>query len=1064
MSDPVILPRRDFLKLVGVGVAGTAAGCAAPPAEKLIPYLVAPDDVLPGVPYFYATACRECPAGCGMIVRTREGRAIKLEGNPAHPLGRGGLCARGQAGLQGLYDPDRVKTPLVRDGAGWKSVSWDEALAMVTAKLGAARGRAVLLTGLETGTMRALAGEFAKAVGGKHVMWEPFGWECVRAANRITYGLDVVPQYDPAAARCLIAFGADFLETFVSPVTQARSFAEMRARREDGGGHFVTVEPRLSTTGANADEWVAPRPGTEFAVALGLAHVIVAEGLGSAAAATRESLRGTLAAWTPEAVAARTEVPAGTITRLARLFTARGDRNLAIAGGISTQGTQGTALVAAVNVLNHVAGYTGKSFDIDRALDVTGLATFAQLKAELDAIAADAADVLVVHGANPLYTTPAWAGAAAAFEKVPFKVALATSRDETTDACDLILPVCHALESFGDAWTARGVYSLQQPAMKRLPMFDSRPAGDLLIAFTKAAGGGAAFPDSYHDLLRERWRPLHARFGQGRDFDTFWTESLAAGGVFENVSELPIRWKGAPAFAASERSGEGELALLVTPSSHFYDGRGANKPWLQELPDMTSKTVWGSWAEIHPETAARLGVKQGEPVRLETSAGSVEVPAYLYPGIRKDTVALALGQGHTSYGRYAKGRGVNALALVPQAMDAAAGALAYQSANVKVSRGSRAMELYVQQGEKRQHDRHIAQIVPLAALLATGTGHGAPAGGAGHGVPAAGDGHGVPAAGAHAGGALGHYPAGEGVHVPPHPSMTRPGKYTEPKARPEGWKPPAHAITAFESELKGRSSKTDPVDVGSYKNAKHRWAMAVDLDSCTGCAACVVACSAENNVPVVGPDLMKRGREMAWIRIDRFEEKVEPGPTDVRFVPMMCQHCGSAPCEMVCPVYATYHSPEGLNAQVYNRCVGTRYCSNNCPYKVRAFNWFDYAAPEKTTFAFPEPLNWQLNPDVTVRSKGVMEKCTMCVQRILEGKGTAKDEERDVRDGEIQTACAQSCPAQAITFGDLADPGSAVHQKSFGERKYWVFQELNTKPGVTYLKKVPRDTMAGDHA
>jgi molybdopterin-containing oxidoreductase family iron-sulfur binding subunit len=300
--------------------------------------------------------------------------------------------------------------------------------------------------------------------------------------------------------------------------------------------------------------------------------------------------------------------------------------------------------------------------------------------------------------------------------------------------------------------------------------------------------------------------------------------------------------------------------------------------------------------------------------------------------------------------------------------------------------------------------------------------------------------------------------------VEPHPSQTRPGKFTEPKARPEGWKTPAHAITAFESELKGRSASSDPVAVGSYKNAKHRWAMAVDLNSCTGCAACVVACNAENNIPVVGPELMHKGREMHWIRIDRFEEKVAPGPNDVRFVPMMCQHCGSAPCEMVCPVYATYHSSEGLNAQVYNRCVGTRYCSNNCPYKVRSFNWFDYSAPEKTTFAFPEPLNWQLNPDVTVRSKGVMEKCTMCVQRILEGKGTAKDEGREVRDGEIQTACAQSCPTKAITFGDLADPDSAVHEKSFGERKYWVFQELNTKPGVTYLQKVTRDTAGEEHA
>ena len=1050
MSDTVVFDRRDFLKLVGVGVAGAAAGCAAPPAEKLIPYLIAPADILPGVPYFYATACRECPAGCGMVVRSREGRAIKLEGNPQHPLGQGGLCARGQAGLQGLYDPDRVKTPLVRDGKAWKSVTWDEAMALVGGKLAAAKGKTVLLTGHETGTLKTLAADFASANGAQHVMWEPFGYETVRAANRATYGIDAVAHLDLAAARCVIAFGADFLETFGSPVGQARGFAAMRANRADGAGHFITVEPRLSTTGANADEWVAAKPGTEFALALGLAHVIVAEGLG-AAAAERAALKSALEAFTPAAVAQQTDVPAETITRLARLF-AKSSPSLAIAGGISTQGTHGTALVAAVNVLNHVAGNTGRTVKFDRTLDLSGLATYAQFQSRIDAMAAGQVEVLIVHGANPAYALPGWTGAADAISKVPFKVAIAIAKDETAELCDMILPASHSLESFGDAFSARGVYSLQQPAMKKLPMFDSRPLGDTLIALTKAAGGGAAWPATFHELLMERWKTMHARFGAGRDFDTFWMESLKNGGVFEDVAPQPVRWSGTPTFAASERSGDGDMALLITASSNFYDGRGANRPWLQELPDMTSKTVWGSWAEIHPETAAKLGVKQGEPLKLETTAGSVEVPAYLYAGIRKDTVAIALGQGHTSYGRYAQGRGVNALTLCPKAVDEAAGALAYQSAHVKLARGAKAMELFQQQAEKSQHDRHIAQIVPIAALLAGATGA------EGHGA------HADPVeTRKQATEYPGHYPAGEGVEHQ-HESQSRPGKYTEPLARPEGWKPPAHAISAYDPELKVRHPKQEPVNVGSYKHAKHRWAMAIDLNACNGCGACVVACYAENNIPVVGPDLIRRGREMAWIRIDRFEEKLAPGASDVRFVPMMCQHCGDAPCEMVCPVYATYHNPEGLNAQVYNRCVGTRYCSNNCPYKVRAFNWFDYSAPEKTTFAFPEPLNWQLNPDVTVRSKGVMEKCTMCIQRILEGKGNAKDEEREVRDGEIQTACAQSCPAQAITFGDLADPETAVHLKSFGERKYWVFEELNTKPGVTYLQKVTRDTMTGSEA
>jgi Fe-S-cluster-containing dehydrogenase component len=250
------------------------------------------------------------------------------------------------------------------------------------------------------------------------------------------------------------------------------------------------------------------------------------------------------------------------------------------------------------------------------------------------------------------------------------------------------------------------------------------------------------------------------------------------------------------------------------------------------------------------------------------------------------------------------------------------------------------------------------------------------------------------------------------------------------------------------------------VSGGSYSNPTHhhRWALAIDVNSCNGCQACVVACYAENNIPTVGPAQVTRGRSMSWIRIERYEEALGGGPNDVRFVPMMCQQCTDAPCETVCPVYATYHNPEGLNAQVYNRCVGTRYCANNCPYKVRQFNWFDYAAPEKDTFCFPEPLNWQLNPDVTVRSKGVMEKCTFCVQRILEGKGEARDQDRALRDGEVRTACQQTCPSQAIVFGDLLDPGSAVSRLSADERRYWVFNELNTKPAVTYLKKLERES------
>ena len=1034
MSESVVFQRREFLKLLGLGVAGTAAGCAAPPADKLIPYLVAPNDVLPGIPYWYATTCRECSAGCGVLAKQREGRVIKLEGNPNHPVNRGGLCARGHSALQGLYDPDRLKSPMVKEGSGWRAVTWDEALAMAASKLAPARGKMALMTGNVTGSLHQLAVAWAGAGGATHLVYEPFAHESLREANRRTFGVASVPHVDFGRARFVLSLGADFLETWGSPVGQARAFAGMRAADHEGG-QFVAVEPRLSLTGANADEWIAVRPGGEMALALGLARVILAEGL---AVGGSGALLDLVAAYTPESVAEQTDIPADTVRRLARAFVARRP-SLAVAGGIASQSEQSVALLSAVNLLNHVAGNIGETVRFDRNLNFDAVGSFADVQRLIGAMGEGQLAAMVVHGANPVYAVPAWAGFAAAMDKVPFKVALATAMDETAERCDLVLPIAHSLESWGDAQTARGVYSLTQPTMQPLPMFASRPAGDALIGLAAAGGFGAALPTAWRSFLEAEWRALHGRMGQGRDYETFWNDALKAGGVWEDVAPAAPRWSGSPVFASPELKGQGDVALVLYPTATFHDGRGANKTWLQELPDTTTKAVWGSWAEIHPETAAKLGVGMGDPLRVETDAGSVEVPAYLYSGIRKDTVAIPLGQGHTAFGRFAPGGGVNARALLPPAQDQASGAVAYLCARARLARGAKAAPLARTQRQMYQSDRAVAQIIPVSALLA-----------------ASAAGHGDAAHGAHGAAEAAHAPGTSMMH---HPSQSRPGKYTEPRALRPGEKIPVHSLSAATPKEVVRGPRRIPVSEGMYGAAKHRWALAIDIDRCNGCAACVVACNAENNIPAVGPKMIQRGREMHWLRIERFEEKSDKAGADVRFVPMMCQHCSDAPCETVCPVYATYHNPEGLNAQIYNRCVGTRYCSNNCPYKVRAFNFFDYGAPEKETFAFHEPLNWQLNPDVTVRSKGVMEKCTMCVQRILEGKGNAKDESRPLRDGEIQTACQQSCPTEAIVFGDLADSTSRVAKLSMTDtRRYWVLEELNTKPGVTYLKKVRRET------
>ena len=1037
MSDSVIFNRRDFLKLVGIGVAGAAAGCATPQADRLIPYLVPPEDILPGVAYWYASTCRECPAGCGTLVKAREGRAIKIEGNPNHPVNHGGLCARGQAGLQGLYDPDRVRTPMLRKGDKWEQISWDDALKLAGEKLGgAARGKSgvALLTDNTTGSLQRLEGAVAAAAAGTHLVYEPFAHESLREANRRTFGIAAVPRFDFGAATMVVSFGADFLETWVSPVEHARGFAALRAKHD---ATFVSVEPRLSLTGANADEWVAIRPGGEMALALGMARVILTEGLGPMVA-ERGALLEAVSSFTQDVVAKATDVPADAVTALARRFAARRP-SLAVAGGIANQSEQSVALIAAVNLLNYVVGNIGQTVRFDRTLNFDAVAPFSELQRLIQNMSEKRLDVLIVRGANPAYAAPAWAGFAAAMDAVPFKISLSGVLDETAERCDLLLPTTHPIETLGDAEPARGIHAMQQPAMRALPMFEARPAGDALLALAKAATLPGAWTDDWAQYVKAQWKPLHQRLGAGRDFATFWNDVTRNGGIWEDAPATAVRWANTPAFAAPEVKGAGDMALVLYPSIALYDGRGANKPWLQELPDPTSKVVWGSWAEIHPDTAAKLGVAHGDTLKVETEAGPLELPAVLYRGMRPDVVAIPLGQGHSAYGRYARGIGVNALSLLSAAQDGASGAVAYLSARAKLARSAKPIDLVATQRERNQDQRGIARIIPVSAL--TGGANGSHADATHEG------GHGR---------YLGERPA-EGAHAE-LPSQSKPGKFTEPRIKAPGETTPAHAVTAFVPEETLRGPRAIPIDKGSYKNAKHRWAMAIDLNSCTGCSACVVACYAENNVPVVGPELIKRGREMSWIRIERWEEKLEPGKPDVRFLPMMCQQCGDAPCEIVCPVYATYHNPEGLNAQVYNRCVGTRYCSNNCPYKVRAFNWFDYSAPEKATFAFPEPLNWQLNPDVTVRSKGVMEKCTFCVQRILEGKGIARDENRALKDGEIQTACAQSCPTEAIVFGDLMDPESRVSKLSHGERGYWVFDELNTKPGITYLKKIQRET------
>ncbi len=1022
--------RRDFLKILGVsGAAVGAAGCSPENAGKLIPYLVSPDETVPGVSTYYATTCRECAAACGVIAETRDGRTIKLEGNPDHPLSRGAICARGQSALQALYNPDRLRTPLVKKNGSWQPIAWNDALTMVSQKLGEVRSRqsagdAVFLNQHESGSFPEFVDQWLAAFGMKpHLSVDFEADQAVLEANRRSYGVSW-PRVSFAEAQLVISFGADYLDGWGASVPQQLDFADARTNFATAP-RVVYIGPRRSLTGLNADQWIACKPGSELAIAQALLGAV---GRGSTSIAQAAAASG---------------VSADVLGVLARDLAAA--KPSLVLSGVRTDNALDVAMTVAE--INKAAGNVGKTVHPDQPLTAfEGVSRYSELADAVDRMRSGAVPVAMVRGTNPAYYLPKSVGFAEAFAKVPFKVAFATQPDETVELCDLILPDLHALENWGDAQPIKGTLSLQQPAMD--PVFrETRAAGDVMLALAqKDPAVASRFPQKDY----RAWVMAHFAGGPAA-----FAAGLPKGIVSGSMPVRSVR-SAAPgsAKAPALESAAGEFYLITHPHPLFGDGRGANKPWLQELPDPVAKIVWSSWVEMHPETATKMGIERGDIVEVQTSGGSIKAPAYLYLGIRPDTIAVALGQGHRSatpvpswdplhqdatktiqwgYGRYARGVGVNPFDVVPGAADAAGG-FVWTSIKASVRKTGDSEVIPSTEGSARQHGRGIAQAITITDLLSG--------------------------------------------KVEEKPEAPLPGDASHEYL--PGMRAPVAADA--QGEIGAPTAADSGTHLGLYdpKNplgmAKRRWAMTVDLARCTGCSACVTACYAENNIPTVGAHWQNasvyavqktgynvvRGREMNWIRIERYFE----GDPDAKFgeewearvVPMMCQQCGNAPCEPVCPVFATYHSPDGLNVQVYNRCVGTRYCSNNCPYKVRYFNWFGYGEKDRRQYAFPEPLNWQLNPDVTVRGKGVMEKCTFCVQRIREAESRATLEHRELIPDEFTTACAASCPSRAITFGDAADERWSVNKLIEDKRAYTVFKEINTYPAVVYLKKVNHPT------
>ena len=958
----VRLSRRSFLKAAGFSIAGTAlASCARGPVEKSLPLLIKPEEITPGKAVWYASTCGGCRAGCGILVKTREGRPIKIEGNPEHPLSKGGVCAVGQAMVLTLYDSKRLLQPQVQG----QETDWSRVDALVREALTQGSGRVVLLTGTITSpSTRAEIERFlTRFPNGQHVEYDPVSYSAILDAHEHTHGQRRLPHYRFDRAEVIVSFEADFLGTWLSPVEFTRAY--VRGRTLEGKpprlSRHIQFEGRLSLTGSNADQRIKVTPDQA-----GAALVEIAERVAQYSGRRIPDWR---AGWQSSGVAPEV------IEEVANALWEKRGRSLVVCG------LNDVGLQRVVNFLNHALNNYGNTLDLERPSrqwngnDRAVQELFRRMQAgEVDA--------LILADVNPVYSLPYGQTFGEALQKVPFTLALSHYVDETAERCQVVAPLLHPLEAWDDAEVVPGQISVSQPVIHR--MGNPRSLREALAAWRGK-------PQDDLSLVQAFWRqhifPRQRQFGS---FQPFWDRS-----VHDGFAEVPVRPEPVGSFQVGSDKAltlnpelpQDAFALVLYEKVGMRDGRHAFNPWLQELPDPVTKATWDNYVCLAPATAKRLGIQQGQVVRVTAGEATVELPALLQPGQHEQVVAIALGYGRKGTDRFSK--------IGPQWLQSkltvAPGDTVGRNAFVLAQAHARSLRF----------DNRV-QLTPTDRkmdLALTQTHH--------------------------------------TITVPENLGGQRRDMVRE---------------TVLAAYIK------DPASGNRYEHevlqlwpndfvyTGHHWALAIDLNRCTGCSACVVSCQAENNVPVVGKDEVHRRRELHWIRIDRYYSG-DDGDVDVMFQPVMCQHCDHAPCESVCPVLATVHSEEGINQQIYNRCVGTRYCANNCPYKVRRFNWFDYWRRD-------EKENLVLNPDVTTRSRGVMEKCSLCVQRIQEARAEARRQGRDIADGEVKLACEQSCPADAIVFGDMNDPNSRVSKLIADPRHYRMLEEMNFRPTVGYMTKV----------
>ncbi len=935
--------RRDFLKTLGfsLGAAAVVASCKRP-INKAIPYLIKPEEVTPGMANYYASTYFQGNEYCSVLVKVRDGRPIKIEGNNLSSISKQGTSARVQASVLNLYDDARYKSPMKKGVA----TTWDEADEYIEKKINQLKGenkKLVLLTStIVSPSTKKVINQFLQAnPNAQWIQYDAVSASGILEANKINFGKNVIPDYRFDKVKVIVSFGADFLGTWLSSVEYTKQYSAGRKVLESGDemSRHYQFESGMTLTGSNADVRIPVKPSEEAAIIAGLYNELLkAKGL------------------------AEVNVPSSSFDMSGLVEDLLGNEGKSLI----VSGSNDVNVQVIINAINHLLGNFNATILFDKTLQ-THQGIDSEFETFLEELKSKKVAGVLCWGVNPVYNHPAGEEIKRAIEGAELSVSFADRNDETTNACYWVCPEPHYLEAWNDAEPKSGYYSLAQPTISKL--FDSRPVPELLLKWSGAEA------QNYYEFIKKVWEenlmPLQAEFNESR---LFWNDALQKG-IFE-----PKNIKS----ANSEYSQNGLDAALdkIKPASNgwevaFYqsvalsNGDAANNPWLQELPDPIAKISWDNFAAVPVKWAEQNGINNESIITVN----GTELPVYVQPGQAPNTISVALGYGREIAGKVGNGVGKNM----------------YQLSIVE--NGSR--KLWIA-------DANIVTTDKTYELAISQTHH-----------------------------------SMEGRPI------VRETTFNEWKLDP-----------AAGNALKEEHEKHQVTLYPEVEYKSHHWGMAVDLSSCTGCGNCSVSCQAENNIQVIGKEEVRNRRIMHWIRIDRYFTNDAENP-EVYHQPVMCQHCDNAPCENVCPVSATPHSDEGLNQMAYNRCVGTKYCVNNCPYKVRRFNWFEYVNNDEFDYASNSDLGRMvLNPDVTVRSRGVVEKCSFCVQRIQEKKAEAKVAGKKLEDGEIQPACVQSCPADALVFGDMNNPNSKISKYMKNQRNYHLLEELHTLPSVGYLTKV----------